>query len=413
MSRNYTIREFFRQMPNGLLGRYFEAKGLPHGLDIASLSEAKPEPWLTLWETVPESRRPDMEADFRDLYAMSTEKGTVAIVDELKWQLQPRPEEATAAVDKLADLQNHFERAMVAFLDYPACWRGATRFHHADSLTSWRKRKNLPRKDAAVDVDSIAQLSNLISGHFHHTEGRGKHCIVEPYRRGDRDYFFAYPEDHSMRSIEWVDGVFNPRPHNPAFEVVFVYTKTEGTLDISFKGAKKAVDALQGIFAQAILKLDELPPDPKDDKVYDLTPLAQRTFEFTYTPTSGIERVVVKKIRLSSIAKKGERITLEANTDENKFAVHDLLESLRKAMPGHLYNVTQVELSATIAAESGKPAKKVTVRITHPNSCSLKYDELDLQLRDMLDASGIEPKTPADETVTADTALEANDLGAA
>ena len=36
----------------------------------------------------------------------------------------------------------------------------------------------------------------------------------------------------------------------------------------------------------------------------------------------------------------------------------------------------------------------MTVRITHPNSCSLKYDELDLKLRDMLEASGIEPKEP-------------------
>src|ERR1035441_6020473 len=37
-----------------------------------------------------------------------------------------------------------------------------------------------------------------------------------------------------------------------------------------------------------------------------------------------------------------------------------------------------------------------TIRITHPNSCSLKYDELDLKLRDMLEASGIEPKEPTE-----------------
>ena len=41
-----------------------------------------------------------------------------------------------------------------------------------------------------------------------------------------------------------------------------------------------------------------------------------------------------------------------------------------------------------------KPPKAMTIRITHPNSCSLKYDELDLRLRDMLEASGIEPKEP-------------------
>jgi hypothetical protein len=37
-------------------------------------------------------------------------------------------------------------------------------------------------------------------------------------------------------------------------------------------------------------------------------------------------------------------------------------------------------------------AKTFTMTITHPASCSLKYDELGLRLRHMLVASGIEPK---------------------
>jgi hypothetical protein len=45
----------------------------------------------------------------------------------------------------------------------------------------------------------------------------------------------------------------------------------------------------------------------------------------------------------------------------------------------------------------GKPPKAVNIRITHPNSCSLKYDEIDLSLRQMLEASGIEPQAPAPE----------------
>lgn len=38
----------------------------------------------------------------------------------------------------------------------------------------------------------------------------------------------------------------------------------------------------------------------------------------------------------------------------------------------------------------------MNIHITYPNSCSLKYDELGLKLRDMLSASGIEPREPAD-----------------
>lgn len=410
MSKNYTIRDFFRQMPNAMLARYFDAKGIAHDLDLKGLSETKPEPWMQVWEAVPDQQRPEMEADFRDIYGMCNEKGVAAIVDELQWQLQGQAEEMQRIVDGLAELASHHERAMVAFLDHKACWRGATRFHHADGLSYWRKRKHLPHVDAAVDDASIKRFSDLIRGYFHHTEGRGKNCVVEPYRRGERDYFFAYPEDYSQRSIEWVAGEFSPRPHNPAFEVVFVYSKPEGSLDISYRGAPKAIEALQGIFAQAILKLDQLPPDPKDERVYDLAPLAQKSFEFSYAAGSGISKVVVKKIRLSSVAKKGDRITLEANTDHDRYAVHSLLEAVKKTLPMNLYTVTQVELTATVSADLDKPPKKVNIRITHPNSCSLKYDELDLTLRDMLMSSGIEPRTPEGNADGGDETSEASQV---
>ena len=145
-----------------------------------------------------------------------------------------------------------------------------------------------------------------------------------------------------------------------------------------------------------------MPPDPKDERVYDLNLLRQPGFEFVYDGGSGIQDVVVKKLRLSSRVTKGDRITLEADTANNPKAVYDLLAQLGRAVPLHLYNVTQVELSASVMTEASKPPKKVTIRITHPNSCSLKYDERDLTLRDMLHASGIEPKAPAEPTETAD-----------
>lgn len=120
----------------------------------------------------------------------------------------------TTFVEKLSGLTNHFERAMITFLDHQNCREVATLFYHADTLPHWRKRKNLRQISAAVDEASVKQLATLISGYYHYTEGRGKNCIVEPCRRGDLDYFFAYPEDYSQHSIEWVDGQFDCR-RNP------------------------------------------------------------------------------------------------------------------------------------------------------------------------------------------------------
>jgi hypothetical protein len=396
-------------MPNALLARHFKGRELLGDLDFAAMKEAQPDELFAAWLKLPDSQRNAMDAEFRDIFELSCEKGFRAILDEAEWHLAANPQARTEFVGKLAALGNHYERTIVTFLDHAQFWKGATLFYHADTLPYWRKRKNLPHQSAAVDEASPRELARLIRTHFHHTEGRGNNCVVEPFRRGELDYFFAYPEDYSQQSIEWVDGQFGRGPHNPAFEVIYVYSQKQGSLDLNFRGSYKAIEALQGMFATAILRLPELPPDPKDGRVYDLNPLRQRSFNFVFDVSSGIQDAAVNKLRLSSKAKKGDRITLEADAVGNPDAVYDLLEKIGKSVPLHLYNVTQVKLAASVMVDADKPPKSVTIRITYPNSCSLKYDELDLKLRDMLEASGIEPKEPAEgaEATEAAKAAEA------
>lgn len=405
MTRHYSTREFFRQMPNALLARYFGARDVLTELDFTALSETRPEKLFEAWLELPETQRNAMDAELREVFSLSCDGGWCAIRDEAKWHLQDNPEQFAEFVEKLSALASHYERAMVTFLDHKDYWQGATLFHHADTLSYWRKRKGLPPQPAQVHEDGRRELAARISSYFHLTEGRGKNCVVEAYRRGGLDYFFAYPEDYSQQSVEWVDGEFDRRPHSPAFEVVYVYSEQNGTLDLNCRSAIKALDPLQGMFAAAILGLPELPPDPEDKRVYDLNPLRQRDFQFVYDPGSGIERVVVRKLRLSSRIKKGDRITLEADSSKNPGAVYDLVDKVGQSVPLRLHDVTQVELSASVKVAVNKPLKQVTFRITYPNSCSLKYDDLDLRLREMLVASGIEPKEPGQESVV-DSELE-------
>ena len=397
MARHYSTRDFFRQMPNILLARYFQGQSLFDDLDFAAMKEGKPEELFKAWLELADSQRREMDVEFQEIFEMSCEKGFRAIIDEAGWQLQDDQEGLTSFIAKLSALPNHYERAMITYLDHKDFWRGATLFYHADTLPYWRKRKNLSNRPAAVDDASLQQLAGLIRHYFHHIEGRGKNCVVEPFRRGELDYFFAYPEDYSQQSIEWVNGEFDRRPHNPAFEVIYVYSQKDGSLDLNFRGSYKAIEPLQGMFAQAILKLDELPPDPKDGRVYDLNLLIHKDFNFIYDAGSGIERVTVKKLRLSSRVIKGDRITLEADSSDNADAVYDLLDEINPALDLNMYNVTQVDLAASVVTAADKPPKKVTIRITYPNSCSLKYDEVGLKLRAMLEASGIEPKELAED----------------
>jgi hypothetical protein len=299
-------------------------------------------------------------------------------------------------MEKLAALDGHSERAMVTLLEYPDFWKGAAMFYHADTLPYWRKRKGLPHEAASVHEDGRSALAAGISDYFHRTEGRGKNCVVEAFRRGELDYFFAYPEDYSQQSVEWVEGKFDRRPHNPAFEVVYVYSQKDGTLDLNYRGSYKAVEPLQAMFATEILKLSELPPDPTDERVYNLNPLRERSFPFVYGPASGIQCVAVKKLRLSSKVVKGDRITLEADAAARPEAIYDLLDEVSKSLSLPTYYVTQVELAASVVVDTKKPPKPVSIRITYPNSCSLKYDEVDLKLRKMLVDSGIEPREPTE-----------------
>jgi hypothetical protein len=159
-------------------------------------------------------------------------------------------------------------------------------------------------------------------------QGRGENRKVDCYKRNDLDYFFAYPEDYAQASLEWEGKEFNRRPHHPAFEIIFVYSQKDGTLDIYLTGDRKPVPDLQVISADTILK-SKLGPDEKDERVYDLNPIRSRHFQFVYSPDSGIAEVVVKKLRLTVYGKK-ERIILEADPIYNKYAVFDLLDKVSK-----------------------------------------------------------------------------------
>lgn len=392
MAQHYSSRDFFRRMPNPLLARYFHSKGLFTDLDFAGMKKTKLEKLHAAWAALPDDQRAGLEAELRAVHDLSNKKGLVAIQDAARTVLEGDAQALDDLIAKLAALDDYGSQAMTAYLEQRQLWLWAERFHHADRLSYWKKRKNLPQLDAAVDQPHLDQLAALMKDYFTKAEGRGRNCAVEHYRRGAKDYFFAFPEDHAMRAIEWINGAFDSRPHNPAFEIVYVYTKGDGTLDLFCRGATKAAVRLQEMFAKAILNQPALPPDRKDERVYELNTLMAPTFQFVHAPGSGIGSVAVKKLRLTSKLRPGDRITLEANPEGNRQAIYELLQQIGQAVPLAQYHVTQVELSASVWAGEGSPAKTVTFTVTHPNSCSLRHDDLDETLRDLLVASGIEPR---------------------
>ena len=196
-------------------------------------------------------------------------------------------------------------------------------------------------------------------------------------------YFIAFPEDYAHQSFEWVDDKFENCQRNPAFQVFFVYSECDASLDINFRGPKKTLKELRKIFAKSILKIDGVPDEVKGKQMYDLEPLRDKRFEFEYDCDSQIENVHISKLQFTSIYSSKGRVLIE-EADGKIYHAIDRFD-LRD------YKVTMAEIKSLIKIDPTKRAKKVTIKIyQNANACSLKYEGYELKLRKMLSDSGIE-----------------------
>jgi hypothetical protein len=67
-------------MPNALLARYFHARGLFGDLDFSAMKETQPDELFAAWLYLPDGQRNEMDAEFRDIFELSCEKGFRAII---------------------------------------------------------------------------------------------------------------------------------------------------------------------------------------------------------------------------------------------------------------------------------------------------------------------------------------------
>ncbi len=384
MAGQYSHRQFFRRVPNSQLAAYFQSKGVDLGIDFTELKEKDVDSLFDAYTGLEPSLQATIEAEFQDINALACEAGVAALIDEASFH------EDEAFIESIAAIEGFHAGVMWAFLEKKDYWRGAALFLHADNVSAsfWKKRNAFPKVPPNVEDEDIEKLELSISEFFYKKEGRGKNCKVEPYRRNNKEYFFAYPEDFSQSGVEWVSDTLKTLAHHPAFEIIFVYSEAEGSLDIYAPKNTKAVSELQRIFAKTILKLDSLPDGTIDKLVYDLALLDDTNFEFKLEPVTGMASVVVTRLRLTLKQGSRRRIVLEADTKHNPKAVYDLLAELK--LPA--YHITQVGVKVTFDALTDKRAKIRNFNITYPNSCALNYDGNDLKIRNMLAESGIEPK---------------------
>jgi hypothetical protein len=390
MSKHYSPKRFFREVPVDYLVRYFKQKQLLAEFDFNQWKESGVEALNAALEALPEELRNGVEQDFNEIDALACEGGIKAILDDVDWY-----GETSALLPGIESRKSFHEKAFWVFLEHPKYWPVANAFFHADTIHTkfWRKRINLPKSPAHVAPENIGQLEKNLVKFFHDKEGRGKNCKVDCYKRGTLDYFFAYPEDYPQNRMVWKQRELRRQPETPAFEIIFIFDPDEGSLEVYLDGTRKIVPELQTIFAGAILDF-ELTDDDKDNRVYNLNPLKQTNVNFQYSPESGIVSVAVKKLRLKLVS-TNRRITLEANPTHNSQVVYEMLATLKKNYPTDSMVVTQVGIVVTFAPSPNRSKPKTrSFDIGWPNSCSLKHDGNDKIIRQMLVDSGLEPRQP-------------------
>lgn len=384
MAAQYSNRHFFRKTPNFYLVKFFEARGIQFNLNINELKENEADILQDALDKLPLKQIINIETELRNINALACEGGIKALVDEAN------SHEDDDFIKELSAIEGFHAKAIWAFLNKPSYWRAAAMFLHADNVSAsyWKKRNDFLQLPPHLEYCDIDALAKSISDYFSCREGRGKNCTIETYRRNQKEYLFAYPEDFAQTTIEWVGEKLKNQAHRPAFEIIFVYCEAEGSLDIYAPKNGRAIRDLQTLFARHILKLDSLSEWKKDQRVYDLNCILEQGFEFKIEPTSGISKVLITSLRVTLQQDRRQRVVVEADPFNANRAVYTLLERLN--LPQH--DVTQLNLKVIFESVGGAKAKTRRVNITYPNSCALNYDGNDLKIRYMLAQSGLEPK---------------------
>lgn len=340
------------------------------------------------YQELPEPLQAEIETDFLNIDRMACPGGVTALVDESVFH------QDSAFQENIAAIEGHHAKVMWAFIEHRRYWDGAACFLESDSVPEirWKRRTDIPQVDPDLSDETIENFAEAISDYFYTREAKGRNCHIDAYRRYGKEYLFAYPEDFALSSMEWVGKRLTPRASHPAFEIIFVYTQSEGALDIYAPRNTKSVADLQSLFAQQILQLPGLDEATADRRVYNLELLAKDGDLFVNHAGSGVKRLAVERIRLRLRHNFRRRILLETSPAKDPKGINDLLHSLN--LPP--YEVVHVEIRAELTPTPGSRTRTRSFGLSMPNLCNLRQDGIDMKIRKILVDSNIEPQAATD-----------------
>lgn len=371
---HYNPKTIMRQVSKPLFREFIESRKQPLAADWTLTGEKLVQSLHDAFCRLSESARGQLELDMQDIHAVACEEGQRALVEAGNRHGVP-------LAGEFDSMENRYDRAVWVCLRHPAVWQAAVKCAHADSLPSryWQKRTGLPRQIPDSTPAALAKLARSVSAFFVQAEARGGLCCVEPFQRTPNlHYFFAYLSNYPDTSGIWNDDrqlVCESRRH--AFEVVYAFDSSAGSLDVYAHGGRKVMGPLQAVFAESMLGV-HLDPDTADEMPYRVDGLKHRAFAFTTDPADGIREVAIRRLRLSVVGNPRKQLTVSLPDDGHPAAMYDSLENElnHKSLP---LSILRVERAAiTLKLEGRGRTRQLTFEVG-PDSCNLKGKRDDLR----------------------------------
>ena len=371
MAKPFDPRKMLRQISNTLLHDFFGQRSELDDVPWNELTETKIEPVFGAWQALPDGKCKEVQVVLHDINELADERGLSVLAEEIGWRCPERMHEFTA-------LEGRADRAMWVYLNAPNAFTEAALFARADALETgryWVKRSCLPGQPVTFNDQMRDALQAALSEFYWPTQLRGRHCSVDHYSRANgAEYFFAYLDDYPDAHVVFDDtGNVIKRTDRYAFQNVFVFSPTDGSLDLFARGGNKVYTALQQAFCRAVLGIEVGPEDPLRP-AYQLDHVLDPNCPLPTESGDQIAEVRITRMRLESRDAPGRYIEVKANPkgppdDIYQMIQHDL--DHRSVAPS-LVRVRQAGFRLLFMSENGAKPKALSFNVSCPNWCDLK-----------------------------------------
>lgn len=371
MSKLFDPRKVLRQVSNIRLRDFFSHRDELTDVAWDGLEEHQVGPIYDAWQALPDAKRREVHVVLEDIHELADSRGLALLAEEIAWREPSRVSEFDA-------IEGHADKALWVWLNVPTAFTDAAMFARAIALSTgryWEKRNGLPHVNPVVDDEIKERLAEELTGFFGPEQARGHYCHVEHYVRATgQHYFFAYLDDYPDQRVSFDDaGQFRRRPERGAFDLVFVFNPSDGTLEMFAQGGRKVRDPLQQRFCKAVLDLDVEPAAPQKP-AFEIQMLKNPSFAFTTEPQDGVQETRIRAMRIEPVNAPARSITLRADPKGNARDIHQCIDAYLNSqqLPRSSFRVTMVTLQITFVPVGNNKPKTLSFDISLPGSSNLK-----------------------------------------